>query len=135
MSLVLDAWIFLLLLVRGKLSESLVRGTLCMLMLRAVPPSTASELPSIPEDTHDCEVGERGEGEGDLLDDRRGALQGQPSPSPESPGEARGSARPVVTAAEADSGYSRGEYDPCSPRSVLLIHDRAICWGDRLSTS
>lgn len=117
MSLVLDAWIFLLLLVRGKLSETVARGTLCMLMLRAVPPSTASELPSRPEDTHDCEGGERGEGEGILLDDRRGALQGQSSTRPESPGEARDSSGPVVTAAEADSDYSRGEYDSCSPRS------------------
>lgn len=110
MSLVLDAWMFLLLLVRRKLSETVVRGTLCMLMLRAVP-STASELPSILEDTHDCEGCERGEGEGNLLDGRRGALQSQPSTRPGSPGEARGSSRPVATVAEANSDYSRGVYD------------------------
>lgn len=88
-----------------------------MLMLPAVPTSTVSELPSIPGDTDDCEGGEGGEGEGNLLNNRRDALQGQPSTRPESPGEARGASRPVVTVAEADSDYSRGVYGLVPPGS------------------
>ena len=92
-----------------------------MLMHHAVPTSTALELPSIPEDTDDCESGEKGEEEGSLLDKQRGALQGQPSTRPETPSETCGSSCPVVTVAEADSDDSSGVYDSCPPWFSVLL--------------
>jgi hypothetical protein len=72
-----------------------------LLMLDTVTGSMTSELPVITAGTDDCEGG------GNQLVTRKRALQDQLDTCPQSRGDAACSG-PIVTAAEADSGYSGG---------------------------
>lgn len=78
-----------------------------LLMLRAVTSSRGSVLPCIPAGTDDCEGDGGDEGGGNQLATRRGALQDQLDTCPQPRGDAVCSGS-IVTAAEADLGYSAG---------------------------
>jgi hypothetical protein len=78
-----------------------------LLMLRAVTSSRTSVLPVIPAGTDDCQGDGGGEGGGNQLVTRRRALQDQLDTCPQTRGDAVCSG-PIITAAEADSGYSGG---------------------------
>lgn len=79
------------------------------LILRAVTSSRMSVLPVMPAGTDDCEGDGGGEGGGNQLVTQRRALQDQLDTWPQSRGDAVCSG-PIVTTAEADSGYSGGMY-------------------------
>ncbi|EDP48541.1 hypothetical protein AFUB_092590 [Aspergillus fumigatus A1163] len=87
-------------------SPTLVLGE-SLLILRAVTSSRMSVLPVMPAGTDDCEGDGGGEGGGNQLVTQRRALQDQLDTWPQSRGDAVCSG-PIVTTAEADSGYSGG---------------------------
>ncbi|KAL2836343.1 hypothetical protein BJX68DRAFT_37383 [Aspergillus pseudodeflectus] len=75
-----------------------------------VASSMTSEPPAILAGTYHCEGGEN------QLPPQRSALQAQLDTSPQSPGDSALCSDPIVTAAEADSGYS-------DERSVSAVDD------------